>query len=110
MHHPAWLSSTVFAVGGEGRLLAFYDATSGALTASLAARGRRDGRRARRRGDGRRRDGGVRRRGAVPLMPSGGVMALLNGTGVTGAARPSGSPKSYGLPRSPQRPTFRGPK
>ena len=37
MHHPAWLSATVFAVGGEGsERLAFYDATSGALTASLA--------------------------------------------------------------------------
>jgi WD40 repeat protein len=37
MHHPAWLSSTTFAVGGEGsERLAFYDATSGALTASLA--------------------------------------------------------------------------
>jgi len=37
MHHPAWLSSTTFAVGGEGsERLAFYDATTGALTASLA--------------------------------------------------------------------------
>ena len=37
MHHPAWLSSTAFAVGGEGsERLAFYDATTGALTASLA--------------------------------------------------------------------------
>ena len=37
MHHPAWLSATTFAVGGEGsERLAFYDAASGALTASLA--------------------------------------------------------------------------
>jgi hypothetical protein len=37
MHHPVWLSAYRFAVGGEGsERLAFYDADTGALTASLA--------------------------------------------------------------------------